>query len=111
MPLASALPFLPPLHSTAVEARLEAQGVDGAFGKEVGAAGHFQPDPGGAAIECGKARLGGLLSCGLVRVDVPVGVHRRQAIRRLVVLQFHHLERAAVLVQVLGTQFVEHALG
>ncbi len=50
--------LLDPVHQVlAIEPRLEALGVDRAFGKQVGAAGHFQPHAGGAAIERSQARL------------------------------------------------------
>ena len=63
---------------------------------------HLQAHAGGAAIERGQPRLGGLCGSSLVGVDMAVGVNRGQAVGRFVVVQLDHLQSAGLLILVLG---------
>ena len=86
----------------AIEPVLEPLCVDHPLCEQIRAPGHFQPHTCSRAIECGQARLGGLFGGGLVRVDMPIGMHRRQAVRGVVVVQIHHHQFAGGFVLALG---------
>ena len=95
--------LFPTVHQIlAIEPVLEPLCVDHPFCEQIRAPGHFQPYTGRGAVERGQARLGGLLGGGLVRVDMPIGMHRRKAVRGVVVVQIHHRQFAGGFVLVLG---------
>ena len=95
----------------AIKAGFKALGVDAAFGKQVGAAGHFQAYRSGGAVEGGQPGLGRLFGGRFVGVDMAVGVYRRQAVRGLVVVQGDDGQLAGFFVLVLGAdRFVGAAI-
>jgi len=85
-----------------VKPDLEALGENRPLGKDVGAAGHLKPHVSGRAVERRQTGLGRRFGGGLVRVDMAVGMHRRQAGRGVVVVDRYHRQLAALLVLMLG---------
>ena len=95
----------------AIKAGFKALGVDAAFGIQVGAAGHFQTYRSGGAVEGGQPGFGCLFGGGFVGVDMAVGVHWRQAVRGLVVIQGDDGQLAGFFILMLGAdRFVGAAI-
>ena len=87
----------------AIEPVLEPLCVYHPFCEQIRAPGHFQPYTGRGAVERGQARFRSLLGGGFIGVDMPIGMHRRKAVRGVVVVQVHHRQFAGGFVLILGS--------
>ena len=96
----------------AIEPRFEALGIDAALGEQVGAPGHFKPHGSGRAVEGCQPCFGRLFGGGFVWVNMPVGVHGRQPLRRVFVVEGDDLQLTGVWILMFGYHgFVGAAIG
>ncbi|MNE43406.1 hypothetical protein D3C80_1375790 [compost metagenome] len=86
----------------AIKAALEALRLNHDFGKQIGPARQVEAHRGGGSVERCQTCLGGLVGGRAVRVEMAIGMHRRQAFGHVGVVQVRNQKFAAGRVLVLS---------